>query len=1013
LHVYSMQAVLFTCMRHLVCFVLEPVHYSIRYTLTPTPSPAHCCVFGVLCSDMCDVNMPDALLGWQDVLSCPFCLDVATECIRLTHSDHEKDCGVCACVMCVKNWLSACDVSRDTVLGCPRCRHPLFVTQLHKRVHAPNPGDPLITRLLADVPAQCRHCGACGTVASMAKHNPICTARQLATLRDADAVIHQAVCTGISVSGKQWVDAFEALHTLDVAEAERYLVQWLTASEGRGIDYVAHRPFRSLFVSLPSATLTACEMAWGENTPKWTTMAGSELYDLATQMEDGTTIHTQLLARFAHTLESDDPTVLTEFVLALPSHIMRHLPRTAVRDFIARIPQLLNPTTAHVDLLVKCLESCFTPEDECDAASSLKPVLAWMKNIDTCWSNPTVARCIFRGSIQPSAMTILVPSLKTLWLKRCELGTPWDCTHSVDAIIASLISGAYQFERDTTETPALFAAVSTIGTAILTCNVLQPHHRAPLWTAFTRDLLARGQDPEGDGHPHPPLILSPMVAMFLWPAAEQHNPSGDVRNALRHLLMRPYAFLDVHATVAHRDIKWTASWLGHFTLADRLGADTDAFVPWQDIPDGLAESLLMGALEQADLWHTADDEPLWNWARIVVRLATGFVERASRISCVQAAHTVAQHIGHALVPGDVCPRNWTTRMPIFGPHPSELLSHFLGLLADDTFLQLDVLSVFLRTHTEAVLNRLLRVSPLHWTEDATMAVVRHTSARWVERVAWSSWFRASVSHYAQRGAIRTMGSRSNHRDNRRCCTWVTLLRVTSVAPSGQRPPRHADAMNRLVSVGANGADVDAVLTDWLVHPTPAIRASLRRWATAALAEHAEAYLLSHIALFCMQAITPSLPIAGFAPPHRLSAAVGNHLHAWTASIVDTSIVDACNTLWLVLFFGDDDALAAMAQLWLTDLRKRLIAVSTTSGNHFINGPMLQRLECRCSVFHPPDVALDCLCMGLHMASRGLLTSPMNTLRVLPDRRIVLGKLCAMVFSVSVWNTPTLIVVGNT
>ena len=929
---------------------------------------------------MCDVTMPDALTGWQDVLSCPFCLDVATECIRLTHSDDAKNCGACACVPCLKDWLASCNVKRDTVLACPRCRHPLLVAQLHKQVRAPNPGDPLIARLLADVPAHCRYCSASGTVASMAKHHPMCLHRQLARLQDADDLIHQAMCGGPRAPegalGRAWVAAMEAVHALDPTEAERYLVRWLAASEGRGIDYAVHHPFRALFGGLPLVTLAACETAWDNDAPKWTTVAGTALYDWATDAtpaDQRTHTQTRLLARLARTLESDDPVVLTEFTRALSPPVVQRLPPAAVRAFIERIPSLGGPpTTAHTDLLVKCLEWCgggFTPDE---TLALVSPVLA----MDAWWSNATVAHCVHRGSIERSALSVLVPSLTALWRGR---GPPQDVAHSVDATMASLISGTYRFEGNPT---ALFAAVSSISTA--TCDVLQPEHRGPLWTAFANDLVARHR-PEADDPPPPLLMLSPRIALFLCPAVEpQHT-----REPLLRLLMNPYAFVGTD----RRDIRWTVSWLGHFTLADRMGVHTSELA-WHEIPDGVAESILMGALEQADLWHTAEDDRQWNWARIVVHLVVAFAVRASRISCVLAAHTVTHHIGHARRPEEVCPRNWTAQVPLF---LGSCLSTFLCMLTDETFLQLDTLLLFLRSHTEAVLNRLLAVSPLHWTEDTAAAVVRHTPARWVERVAWSQWFRASVSHYAQRGAIRTMGSVSNHRhSSRRCCTWVTLLRVTSVAPSDQRAPRHADAMSRFVSVGAGSAEVDAVLAEWLVAPTPPIRVLLRNWATAAVAEHAESYLLSHIALFCMQAITPRLPID---IPRRLSAAVGNHLHAWTRSRMDpSSIVDACNTLWLVVYFGDDDALVAMAQLWWTDLRKHLIAVSVASGNHFLPVPMLQRLEFRCAAFHPPVIALDCLCMGLHMASRGLWVNSrplMNTLRVLPDRRIVLGKLCVI------------------
>ena len=196
--------------------------------------------------------LPEALTGWQDVLACPFCLEVATECIRLTHIERDKDCGACACVDCVKNWLNLTETPN---LMCPRCRHPLCAANLRETMSLPNPGDPFIHRLIADIPVQCSHCDVRGTMASLLKHNASCMGRHLTKLRDADEAIHVAMCRGRLVSGIQWVDAYVSLHKENPTEAFRYLVRWLAVCEERGIDYVFHHPFRTLLVRIPLVIL--------------------------------------------------------------------------------------------------------------------------------------------------------------------------------------------------------------------------------------------------------------------------------------------------------------------------------------------------------------------------------------------------------------------------------------------------------------------------------------------------------------------------------------------------------------------------------------------------------------------------------------------------------------------------------------------------------------------------------------------------------------------------------------
>lgn len=170
---------------------------------------------------------PDNLPGWQDVLSCPFCLGIAVECIRLPHSEPDRDCGVCACAECVQEWVVFCD---NADLVCPRCRYPICAVHLKDVCNRPNPRDPLIARLVADVLAQCPYCDMKGTVSSMTSHaNGHRAERQLIKLQRADNIIKQQGALPLPGFGVQWVNAFVALHALAPTDAFRYLVQWLAS----------------------------------------------------------------------------------------------------------------------------------------------------------------------------------------------------------------------------------------------------------------------------------------------------------------------------------------------------------------------------------------------------------------------------------------------------------------------------------------------------------------------------------------------------------------------------------------------------------------------------------------------------------------------------------------------------------------------------------------------------------------------------------------------------------------
>ena len=114
----------------------------------------------------------DDLLGWKDILTCPFCSGVAVEGIRLPQTEPAQDCGVGACAECARAVLRR-DIRHtadEDNLPCPRCEQPISVIQLKAACKQINHRDPLAARLLADVVAHCPYCDMTGMVSTVTNH---------------------------------------------------------------------------------------------------------------------------------------------------------------------------------------------------------------------------------------------------------------------------------------------------------------------------------------------------------------------------------------------------------------------------------------------------------------------------------------------------------------------------------------------------------------------------------------------------------------------------------------------------------------------------------------------------------------------------------------------------------------------------------------------------------------------------------------------------------------------------
>ena len=907
--------------------------------------------------------LPDGLLGWQDVLTCPFCLDVAVDCVRLTHAERDRDCGVCACAACVKTWLAACT---GLDLACPRCRYPICAAHLQDVIGQPNPADPLVVRLLADVPVECMHCKFIGSVATMSSHGAVCVVRHIQTLIALDGVLITEQHS-FEDDTKAWVEAFLALYKLDATRACGYLSEWIASWEQPRDQLLFYGPFRLLFVTLPAVVFTTCETVWTRNLPVTVICSLFDLLTTQTPMGDPQdAVQRTLLDRLSHYFLSDNPDLLMDLSVSLSWNIAKKLPMSVFQTFTERLasPSIV-PSTAHAAVLIRCVK------DGVVEPSQLISRVLLSSNLEAWWSDAQVAHCIRQGIDSGSALHPLLPPLVDEWTVRCSSGKALANVAPIDEVIACLVADTYDF-NDFGRAHALFAAMATSRASIAT-----EMFRAPMyfWNAFEH--VMSGSDTQ-------PLMLTPRIALSLVSCATTQAGERDpLVRKLEEMLLNPDAFKNIQIHIpSDLVLPWTAFWLGHFTLADRLFPSNFDRVVWSCIPDDAAHSLIQSTMDHAVWWNdtSVSDIRGWSWARIVVRLLTIFAGRDGRLGvCQIAAHAVARHIGTTLNVVDVDHRNWTSQIPIF-TQPCDLM-RLLNLLDDTVLLQPNILPLLLRSHTNAIENRLRLVPATEWTAMATAIVVKHGRPRTVSAVAWSTWFRASMLWDAQSIAIAAVESMRGRPAGKRA-TWVTLLRIHAIVSSNQIAPRRCDAMIGLASKGASLSDVERVIAEWLMDPTPRLRSEANRWAIAARANQLVPFLLARIRRFCMHKIAMPFPRVGGS--ECIAGAVGEYL--CRLATVDCA-ANACNALWFVIYYAADDLLLKVGQCWASNLRNRLLALCNATVD-FMSAHCLWRLEMRCASFEPPVAALDSLCLGLHMVTRGNNANrTMDTLQTLPDARI--------------------------
>ena len=375
------------------------------------------------------------LVGWKDILSCPFCSSVAVECIRLPHSEPTQDCGVCACAECARVVLR--DIAGGEHLACPRCRHPINVAQLKHTCSRFNHRDPLIARLLADVDAQCPHCDMKGTVSTVTSHatKHHCVQRYLALLHSVDATTKQPLSDQMLMM-TPWLDAFVALHAVAPTEAGHYLTEWME---------MATTPTQmmlcALVVRFPTLTLDACAShPFSRIIP---------MYEALTKNPPRTDEYDAVCSRMVHQImdgfTSDDPDVLLDLKANLSATAMTqlfvHPPApglVGLRSFAARLETMeTGQTFAHAELLMHCV-SIFDIDSE-ERTALLSGILS-LSGLDNWWSDELVALSICEG-IESVVLDPLWYEFTEVW--RCRK-PKWVPSHAY--ITATLVSDLHGFD---------------------------------------------------------------------------------------------------------------------------------------------------------------------------------------------------------------------------------------------------------------------------------------------------------------------------------------------------------------------------------------------------------------------------------------------------------------------------------------------------------------------------------------------------------------------------------------
>ena len=412
---------------------------------------------------------------------------------------------------------------------------------------------------------------------------------------------------------------------------------------------------------------------------------------------------------------------------------------------------------------------------------------------------------------------------------------------------------------------------------------------------------------------------------------------------------------------------WTDSWLGYFTLTDYLFSVDP--IDFTNLPDDVVQQILVRALAAPDLWtetKPAGYKPAWEWARIIVRLLAVLIRPANHTICKTAASTVARFMVTAAgAPSDINDINWSHSIPIF-PDPRDL-ERLLWLLDDDVLLQPDILTIFVKSHTGAIQDRLSVVEPYRWTPAAVTQFMNFGAIKSIPIVAWAGWFAEGRVHFAvQSAAVGMMCGPVR--------MWASLLRIHARIPTGCAPPRRANPLARLLSNNAGAADVRQMLADWVVHPTAVTHAEVNRWALAVhgqgmMRESPVIFVLTELRRYCSEFVVPLL--FDVDTMEKKGLVVWEHLMTMASTGGSTRV--ALLVLFFVVYYAPECVLIATASHWVRTLRSGLEAVDSMpfdDNDHQIELNTLLRLERRCAMICPRSGAVNVLSLGLHMTTVG-------------------------------------------
>jgi hypothetical protein len=918
--------------------------------------------------------LPEELPGWQDVLSCPFCLNVAVECIRLPHAEADQDCGVCACASCVREWVTFCD---NAELVCPRCRYPICAVHLHDLCSGPNARDPLIARLVSDVVAKCPYCDLGGTVSTITSHaTKQCVTRHLIMLHNADIAMqhdtHSGALTTANVS--RWVETVVALHAMSSSESARYLVQWVNAMPVEWHQWGV-KLLGSLFIRLPLHVLDVCNAAGEKASPLFSVATITSMYKML--FEQIVTLETdcysavcnQLINRIAEFLKSDEPHILRDLAVHLRS-VVKAIPHELLRSFGERLLTMdPAPTILHAELLVCLIEEDILCDEE--LVVWVLPILR-LPNVDRWWRPELVAHCMFRGMSEWSPFYPMMDALVGLWLTQFDLKKQRSTTNPLHWIAASLVSGVYPF-TDLCEVPDVFVVLSMSSAPILERMDGMSHS---IWTSFLNDVMKR----QRVDHFAEPLVLTPRVAYLLGHfAMETQTPPFDPLNEheayikllvnIGALLTNPSKLIVKHnALTCNGSIPWTMSWLGYFTLSVKLlGTCTENF-EYCLISDDKVVCILTAAvhnptwLEDPNIHAGTVD---WNWARTVVHLVSLLSRSGSRSICKVAVARVAQYMGGAMKVVNVAPQKRVTLCaPIF-PRPNDFRK-FLWLLDDGVLLQPRILPIFVSSNSSVVLNRMRTISPQMWTANSVTQLVEFGSAKTVAAVAWAAWFSVGMDRDAQRAAILA-ADRTHCSRPRTKARWVIMLRIQAQIPRLHKLGRYTNTLEELLSPDARMVDVEWMLNEWVVNPSAQVRAEVNRWATSArghpLANTPALFVLAQLrGMYEHMIPVPDHP-PGSLNNTGISGMVGQFLVEQASS---ENLRNARDAFRFVVHYAVNDVLVAVARCWANNLRNRLVDLCWIASEYTKSFNTNWYLEERCASFSPRIEVVDCLCLGLHM-----------------------------------------------